>query len=685
MQRWRFQIPLEGRRQKTSARGYVERAWPEGTNAQIRHLFEEGKVRADEVIVTRPDRPLASQALVTVEAEEEGAEVFGLPDVEVLLWGQDWVMVDKPVGIPGRLSGDDPMHPIRFMADLLGIDRETAMPVWEMPAGGGGPWLIAKQPDVAARIGDQIQSGELKTTWFAITRRPERSQGQWKTGGGELQFAVTRSADELAELQLTPRWKMGDGGGEKLFSQLLAMTAEAGFPVLGDADCGGYLVAGGLRLRLGAIYGSDDFAHSWPAPRDWWPDEPVVETVRVEQDVEVAAPLRKSIKTLVVSGSAVQRVCEIGHPWVLRDGKTESAAGLDPGDPVELVGPGGPLGVFAIMDQTASVAARVWSRDRRDMEEYREELEIRVDEAIGRRRSFFRQMGSTDAFRVIHGEADGLPGISVDRIGAIWSVVTTGRCARGYRGAVYDILASRDPAAMIIESERLGVASGRGEAKRARLVHQGAAIDEPGDVIVIRDQGILYQIDPFRTPDITEFASQRDNRRRAVERASAGKRWLDLSAPRSGFCLHLAAADAHITRGGANEASRQWLEANFELNQLSPALLQFSGDILSAEVDTDGRCYDGIVLDLETFSCEGVLARCFALLAPEGNMLITRNMRPSNDLLEKKVRDVASASQRSIKELQHAVPSADFPQVDSFPEGAPFEGVWLESSHPETP
>ena len=658
----------------------MARAWPEGTAAQIRALFEAGEVRVDGVIVTRPERPVASQVMMTARADEEGAEVFGLPDVEVLLWGEEWVVVDKPVGIPGRISGDDPMHPVRFMADLLGIDRQGVAPVWEMPAAAGGPWLVAKQPDVATQLAKSICSGEINTTWLALTRRPTHAQGHWKTERGELHYAITRSEDEFAELQLTPRWQMDDARVDQLFVEILAMAAEAGFPVLGDTRHGGYLVAGDVRLRLGAIYGGEDFAHSWPAPRQWWPEEPVVEPVVADKGLEEGAdqpPLQQEIRRLLISSSAAERVRDLGHPWVLRDGYTESASSMRPGDPVQLVGPSGPLEIFALIDGTASIAARVWSRDRQQAEAYREELEIRLDEAIGRRRSFFRDMGSTDVFRIVHGEADGLPGLSIDLMGGLWSVTTTGRCARGYRGAVYELLQQRDPAAMIIESENLGAAGNLRDAVPARLVTRGAGILEMGEALVVRDQGLRHRIDPWDSDATMIFAAQRDNRRRAATLAESGQRWLDLSPAHHGFTLSLANSGAEVTRINESEKDRNRLQESLQLNQLSPDLVDYRDDQLAEIIAAGTLVFDGIILDLDGCS-EKTIAHCLQMGANGASMAIFRRTDRSNASLESVIRRAAAIDERDKGQLRRSYPPADFPRIEAFPEGDPLEAVWID-------
>lgn len=606
MNQWRFRIPLE-EEQQTSARRYVARAWREATNEQIRALFERGAVRADSVIVTRPDRTLMPQSTVEFTVDEQGAETFGLPDVETLLWADEWVIVDKPVGIPGRIRSDDPTEPIRFMADLLGIERDTVQPVWEMPTAAGGPWLLARSAEVADRLADEICSGPIKTTWSALTERPEHAQGSWESELGTLQFAVTRTEEGLAELQLTPTWKSGDDGcGNRHVRQILTMAAEAGFPVLGDARNGGFLVSGGLRLRLSAIYGTDDFAHSWPVPRDWWPEEPVVVPVEEVEEEEEA--------------------------------------------------------------------------ERRIDEEAVEEVAIRLDEAIGRRRKFFREMGSTDVFRVVHGAADGLSGLVIDRIGPLWRVIATTGEARAQRDAVFAMIEERDPAAMIItldEPEGVGSSDSRAQA---RVVRRGAAVIDPGDDLIVREEGLRFVAHPWERAEVGLRADERDVRRSAVERASTGEHWLQLNCHTGAFSVALARAGVKTTNIDPTGRFKDWIDANFQLNGFDLALREYEHIDIGEFFDAEERRFDGIIVDLppfESVEVDPIVEPCFELLKPDGSMLVYRRNIFLHESIEEVVERIVAGADREFENFDAAPLPGDFPAIEKNNKQKNLLGIWL--------
>ena len=713
--RFEFLVPREGERQKRALSEYVRRLWVEGTVEQVEDLFLRGKVQVNGVMATRPEKAFDGGDRVVVEVDREGEEIFGLPDAEALLWGEGWVVVEKPVGIPGRLRGDDPMDPLRFMADLLGMDREWVRPVWEVPAGGGGPWLLAVGDETARELSAKIGEGELSSIWQALILRPPQGQGRFQTEEGEVEYAVIRTEGVVAEVQLIPKWKGGAEVGAELVDQLLKMMAAAGYPVLGDGVNGGYLVAGGLRLRLGALYGVEPFAHSWPSPRQWWPEEEILEPSEEEEETEEkdASPgagrrerssgggRRRTVevKELQISRQSFEILKRRGHPWVLRDRETGSLEGISPGEPVRLVVGGRKGELFGVVDGTGDVVARFWSEEEEEAREFFDEVEIRLDEAMGVRGERFREMAKTDVFRIVHGEADGLPGIWVDRLGSVFRITSLGRCAGGYREWITRLLVARDETAMVLHVDHTRDLRRRETLPEAEILHEGGRYVRPGQELIVREEGLKYLVEPWEGVDVGFFADQRDNRRIAAELAekqSGGEgeekeqpKWLNLFCHTGAFSVALAKAGAATTNVDLSRRYLRWLDRNFELNGLELES--------RVNVDEDARRYlgrtkevfEGIIVDPPTASSGeagfwsvrddylALLVQCFEVLVEEGVMLVCRNEKRPREGLEMLVRKAAKQAGWKISRIEEAPPGSDYPSLQGFPEGDKFEGVWV--------
>ncbi len=682
----RFLVPLEGDEQTTTARQYLRRLWPEGTDQQIQELLTTGAMTADGIVVTRQDRPVAAQTTLEITLPP-GEELFDLPDAEALLWGEASVVVDKPVGIPGELTGDDPMHPLRFLADVIGLDRETFAPAWVMPATAGGPWLLGRTDADARAVAQSLVEGALSSTWIALIPRPDRAHLTTEAGGLRLSIATTRAEGPLAEVQITPTF-LEPIEPDRLFFALLKALARAGFPVLGDDRNGGYLVAGGVRLRLGALYGTDEFAHSWPAP-SWWPDEPVLPAA--EPDDEPSAPptsraipdLQVSHKTLEILGDS-QRP---GHPWVLRDDETGSTDHLEPGQIVRLVGPHGPSDIHALIDGTGPVVARYFTDDPWEARNLRDAVLIRLDEAIAARADLFAGLRTTDAFRVVHGEADGLPGLWIDRLGPAMRIVELARCAQAFRDIVVEHLTDLDPAIPLLAMDHTRDLRDRDGLPTAAQI-AGVTLLKPGDPITLRESGLKYRAEPWEGVDIGFFADQRDNRLKVRRLASPGERWLNLFCHTGAFSVALATEGAHTTNVDVSRRYLRWLDENFALNGLDLDLRRNAAGDARTFLESTDELFDGIVVDPPTAASgpDGfwsvrehyprLLSLCFEHLKPGAPILVCRNERRPRTSLSQLIRGATSAKVKT----EDAPPAADYPRLKSFPEGTTSHALfaWTE-------
>lgn len=681
MRRRKFRVPYEGEEQKISARRYVQLAWPEGAHSQVDALFEAGRVEADGILVTRPDRPLAAGTTVVCEIDDEGERTYGVPEVDALLRGDQWVVVDKPAGIPGTMRDEDPTDPIRFMADVLGLDRDGVRPVWQIPAGAAGPWLLALDEATAKSLGDAVAAGRIQTSWQAIVARPERPRGRWSGPGGVVDFAITRTRGELAEVQLQPKWK-GLDDPRRLFFHLMGMLAEAGFAVLGDTVDGGYLVPGDLRLRLGAMYGTDEFADSWPAPRQWWPEEPVIRPVVVPEQMPEGAP-KAEVGQLEVPKRVLDVWMEGSHPWVMHDPAMDVEA-LLPGRRAQLVGPDGPEDAYVLIDGTGPVAARRWSTVRDQAQDFAGEVAIRLDEAIGRRRRYFRQMGTTNVFRIVHGEADGLPGLVIDRLGSVLRVALVGRCARAYGDIVYDRLEELEPEATILE-----VVAHRQDVEKPgiRIVRSGERKEISTTSLIVREDGLGYRVDP-RRPFAVEFsADHRDNRRRTVDKAQPGQRWLVAVPDGGSFAVALANAGVETTVIHESDKETERLDEQFAINGLSTKLREQVVETLFAYLERTEHTFDGIVVEVpssanvaEVGSFETLLERCSAVLDSGGWILFARRGGGDGASVAERVEHWAKRMAHAVDVVEKAPPAGDFPHLEGFGEGDSFEGLWMQIS-----
>jgi 23S rRNA (cytosine1962-C5)-methyltransferase len=486
----------------------------------------------------------------------------------------------------------------------------------------------------------------------------------WREGRGDgFAFAQLEEQGGVARLALSL-------AGADL-ERVRAWFAAAGAALLGDVVHGGILVAGGLRLaRAGEPL-------PFPAEAVFPPPAPAPEGA------------------LRISGGTA-RALERGHPWVLADRETETGDRFAPGTLVTLVDREGRAHGLARSEGGPELAAVLWSPRARPREVA--SIEERVARALARRRPLLGEGAATDAVRLIHGEADGLPGLAVDRLGPALRMLVVARAALPLRERALAALRAAHLPGLATDPLVVEVLHLR-ERPPGELVCVRLVAGDPAALprqLVVREGRLRFEVElglaePTRPrPGVGFFLDQRENRARLAQRAARGGRYLNLFAHTGGFSAALLA-------GGADEV---WsvdlsgpylaqLERNLERSGLPLAChrtVRREARRFLAELDPELR-FAGVVLDPPTAAASGrrfwsirrdlepVAAAALGRLAPGGFLLLTRQDRAGRAGIEQLVTRAAESARVGLAAVEPAGPGLDFPSLRAFPEGAPFEAV----------
>jgi len=292
---------------------------------------------------------------------------------------------------------------------------------------------------------------------------------------------------------------------------------------------------------------------------------------------------------VVISSRGEERVRD-GHPWVYRSDVADVHA--DAGDVVLVRGARGrPLGL-ALFSAESQIAIRMLVRGVGELTDVDALLERRIDSAIA-----FRQSLDIDAtaYRVIHGEADLLPSLIVDRYGdylvvqalsqgmdrLLPAVVRTLEARLHPRG----ILARNDPRARLLEGleRRVDVLAG-----------------EIPDLVAVTELGIEYDVDLRKGQKTGMFLDQRENRAAAARYARG--RLLDCFSYTGGFALALGRRCQETIAYDVSEDAVARLRANSERNGI--AIDARVGNVFDElrGLERAGERFDTIVLDPPAFA-----------------------------------------------------------------------------------
>ncbi|HEY3912800.1 MAG TPA: class I SAM-dependent rRNA methyltransferase [Stellaceae bacterium] len=231
---------------------------------------------------------------------------------------------------------------------------------------------------------------------------------------------------------------------------------------------------------------------------------------------------------------------ELGHPWVFANEvrMDEAARALLPGTLVTLRrDDGSALGV-AMFNPHCLLAARLFDRDAgRPID--RRFLTRRLERALRLRQRLY----DAPYYRLVHAEADGLPGLVVDRYGAVTVVQSNAAGMARLEPLVVDALAALlRPQAIVLRNDS-PVRAQEGLAAETRLVL--GALDAP---VLVDENGVTFPVDPLAGQKTGWFFDHRDNRR-LVAGLARGARVLDLYCFTGGFAIQAAYAGAAAVLG----------------------------------------------------------------------------------------------------------------------------------------
>ena len=226
---------------------------------------------------------------------------------------------------------------------------------------------------------------------------------------------------------------------------------------------------------------------------------------------------------------------EQGHPWVYSNEVQMDAAakGLPAGSIVQLAAASGrPLGVATFNPHTL-IAARIVDRDPTSVID-RDFIAARLGAAVGLRHRLYPE----PFYRAVHAEADGLPGLVVDRFGdVVVAQLNTAGMARLEGEIIAALGAVLAPRAMILRDDSAGRKL-EGLAEEVRVA--AGAVDEP---VELTENGARFFADLLGGQKTGWFYDQRENRR-AVAALAKDCRLLDAYCFAGGFAVTAARAGA---------------------------------------------------------------------------------------------------------------------------------------------
>ena len=382
----------------------------------------------------------------------------------------------------------------------------------------------------------------------------------------------------------------------------------------------------------------------------------------------------------VVSGRGAERWAS-GHPWIFRS-DVVTAPGSKAGTVRVHNQQGRPLGV-ALWSPRSEISLRLLDRDA-DSRIDRNWWIRRIGDAASRRKSVAEH---TNAWRVVHGEGDGLPSLVIDRYGDYLVVQLSSAGLEAFRDQIVEALVELFSPAGILARNDSGTREREGLARETVLLH-GAVPEQ----VEVTEYGVRYIAAPWTGQKTGAFLDQRENRH-LIGSLAKGEA-LDCFSYHGSFALHVARNAARVTALDASAPALERAAENARLNGLTNVeFVTADAFEFLREREHDGTRYDTIVLDPPAFAknrpslqrairgYKDINMRAMRLLAP-GGVLFTAScsFHLTLPLFMEMLRSAAADSGRRMVLRGITGQAADHPEVLTIPETGYLKGALLEAS-----
>ncbi len=389
---------------------------------------------------------------------------------------------------------------------------------------------------------------------------------------------------------------------------------------------------------------------------------------------------RSPLPVAVVTSKGAQRLRRL-NPWCYRTELRTAPATEERGAVVMVVDEQqNPIGQ-AFYAQGSPLCLRLLSR--------RPPGEERVDEAFFRQRleaSLARRgsLAGRDAYRLVHGEADQLPGLFVDRYGDALVLQTLAEGADVRKALFARLLTELTGAKQVLCRDDGSGRDFEGLPREVRLL-----LGEDRPQVSFREGGNRFQINLVEDMKTGSFLDQADNHRRAGELA-AGEA-LDCFSYHGGFALALAERCSSVLAIEQDPAAAARARANAVENGRTQVTVEEANafDVLK-KFDREGRKFDTVVIDPPGFAKrkEGLKTairayhelnfRALRLLKPDG-LLVTCSCsgKLQRAAFEEMVLSAALDAKRPVQILERRGAGIDHPPLGTLPETDYLKAIYL--------
>ncbi|WP_100641663.1 class I SAM-dependent rRNA methyltransferase [Alteromonas facilis] len=372
------------------------------------------------------------------------------------------------------------------------------------------------------------------------------------------------------------------------------------------------------------------------------------------------------------------------HPWVFAGAVAKIKGRCQLGDTVDVVSAKGQWLGRGAYSPHSQIRVRIWTFNQ--SESVDNAFFCRRLEQAQTQRQHVIETSQTNAYRLIAGESDGLPGVTIDVYKNVVVLQLLSAGAEKHKDKIVWAVKRFYPEAIIHERSDVAVREKEGLAQRVETL-SGTLPDE----VVIEENGVSIIVDLINGHKTGFYLDQRDNRH-----VTAGyckdRHVLNCFSYTGTFgCYALKYGAAHVTHVDVSPSALETAKRNAQLNGFSDAENDFvQQDVfqLLRDYHSQQRQFDTVILDPPKFvDSKASLSRAsrgykdinlYGIHAVKpGGYLATYScsgLMPA-DLFQKIVSDAALDANRELKILQRLSQAPDHATSGNYPEGYYLKGL----------
>ncbi len=373
------------------------------------------------------------------------------------------------------------------------------------------------------------------------------------------------------------------------------------------------------------------------------------------------------------------------HPWLFSKALASLPEGIVPGEPVLLYDQSGNFLASGYFNSYGQITVRIWGQEENE-DVGVEFFARRIARARDIRRNYVETEG-TNAYRLVNGENDGLPGLVVDKY-SDWLVVQFH--TRGIERWKEDIVSALESTVNprgIYERSDIAVRNFDGLGPVKGTLHG----DVP-DLITIRENGLTFLVDVKEGQKTGFFLDQRD-KRSAFTKYARDRNVLNCFSYTGGFSVYAIAGGAkRVVSVDSSSRALDLARENMRLNGFDQSLCEFICTDVKKYLRDINEAFEAIVLDPPAFikdrrkkheglaGYKSINEMALRRLVP-GCILLTCSCSAHLSLNDFRflLSEVGAKAHRSMAILEEHTHGIDHPQLVPFTEGEYLKAIFLRT------